>query len=68
MTVTDVFFVDHHIKGEEQDDELLQSMIEVLGPLPQSMLQFWERRQLVVDEDGILLAERLKEPHTVPIR
>lgn len=31
------------------------------------MLQFWKRRKLDVDEDGILLAEQVEEPLTDPL-
>lgn len=37
--LSDIFYVDSFKKGEEQDDEYLQNRIEVLGPMPERILQ-----------------------------
>ena len=59
--------MDSFKKGEEQDDEHLQSMIEVLGPIPERMLQLWRGRQSVIDEDGNLLEEHVEDPFSDPL-
>ena len=62
VTLGDMFEVDSFKKGEEQDNEHLQSMIEVLGPMPKRMLGLWRGRHSVVDENGHLLEEHLEDP------
>ncbi len=42
-------------------------MIEVLGPMPASMLRLWKGRQSVVDEEGNLLEEHVKDPFSDPL-
>lgn len=53
--------------GLEQDDEHLQSMIEVLGLMPERMLQLWKGRQSVINEDGNLLEEHVEDPLNDPL-
>lgn len=50
-----------------QDDDHLQSMIEVLGPMPKRMLQHWKGRLSVVDEDGNLLKNQVENPFSDPL-
>ncbi|KAL9122469.1 MAG: hypothetical protein Q9187_000979 [Circinaria calcarea] len=67
VTLGDIFYVDSFKKGVEQDDEHLQSMIEVLGLMPERMLQLWKGRQSVLDEDGNLLEEHVEDPFSDPL-
>lgn len=62
-----MIFVDFFIRGEERDDEHLQSMIEVLGPIPERLLQLWRGRQSVVDEYGSLLERHVEDPFSEPL-
>lgn len=52
---------------EDRENELLQSMTEVLGPLPQRLLAYWERRASFVDPDGNLLDNIIKEGISEPL-
>lgn len=42
-------------------------MIEVLGPIPERILQNWRGRQSVIDEDGNLLQEHVEDPVSDPL-
>ena len=42
-------------------------MIEVLGPMPARMLRLWKGRRSVVNEDGSLLREHVKDPCSDPL-
>lgn len=66
VTLVNMFYVDSFKKGEELDDEHLQSMIEVLGPMPERMLQLWRGRQSVLDEDGNLLEKHVEDQCSYP--
>ncbi|GAM86930.1 hypothetical protein ANO11243_049510 [Dothideomycetidae sp. 11243] len=59
VTMTSVFEVGAFTKGQQRDDEYLQSMAEVLGTMPKDLLQRWEARASYLDEDGNVLAEPL---------
>lgn len=67
VTFTDVFFVDSSMSREDQVNELLQSMIEVLGPMPKRFLQRWRGRSSVVDEDGKLLQKHIEDPLSISL-
>lgn len=62
-----LFDVDTGGTREEQDDEYLQSITEVLGPLPESCLRLWQRRSNVVHLDGTLLQEVVDEGISEPL-
>lgn len=64
VTLFDVFWVDH---DNPQDDKHLQSMIEVLGPMPESMRNAWKGRRSIVDEDGNLLEELTHDSYSEPL-
>ena len=53
--LTDSFYVDSFMKGEERDNEHLQSIVEVLGPMPVNLLSDWQSRHKIIDESGSLL-------------
>ncbi|KAL3419950.1 serine/threonine-protein kinase SRPK3 [Phlyctema vagabunda] len=55
VTMASLFYADGFSTKEEQDDEYLQSIVEVMGPLPIDMLSRWSRRADFVDAEGKLL-------------
>lgn len=63
----DPFDLDGAGNSEARNDDHLQSMIEVLGPMPERMLQAWGRRQYFVDDDGNLLQKCIEDSLSDPL-
>jgi len=61
VTRRGLFSIDGFETREEQDDEHLQGITEILGPLPQHLLALWPNRADFVTDSGELLPDVVEE-------
>ncbi len=67
MTRRNLFSIDGFATREEQDDEHLQGITEILGPLPPDLLALWPNRAGFVTDSGELLPDVVEEGISEPL-
>ncbi|TKA53794.1 hypothetical protein B0A49_09695 [Cryomyces minteri] len=67
LTKCHLFEVSQWGSPQEQDNEHIQGLVEVLGPLPADLFALWTDRAAHVDEEGNLLPKVIEEGISEPL-
>lgn len=66
-SLCNLFAINGFESEEDQKDELMQSMVAVLGPMPSEFLQLWTTRSKFLNADRTLLEKIIQEGVSEPL-